>query len=124
MLEIVDGGAFPQEFRVGDHGEIVLGPQLADDPLDLVAGTDRHSRLGDDHGEAPQRRRDLAGGLIDIGQIGMAVAAAGRGADCDEHHIGHSHRFAERCAERQPPLLDIGANDLADRARRSESHLH
>jgi hypothetical protein len=43
----------------------------------------------------------------------MAVAAAGGRAHRDEYRIGRSDRFAQRCAERQPPLLDIGANDFA-----------
>ena len=42
----------------------------------------------------------------------MTVAAAGGSADRDEHRIGLGHRFVQRRAERQPPLLDIGADEL------------
>ena len=69
-LEIVDRRAFAQEFRIGDDGEFGVGPRLGDDPLDLVAGADRHRRLGDDDGEARDRLGDLARGGIDIGKVG------------------------------------------------------
>ena len=42
----------------------------------------------------------------------MTVAAPGWSADRDEHRIGLGHRFVERRAERQPTLLDIGADEL------------
>ena len=48
-LEIGDGRALAQEFRVRDDGEVAIRPGLAHDALDLVAGADRHGRLGDDH---------------------------------------------------------------------------
>ena len=51
-LEVGDGRALAQEFRVGDDGEVAVRPGLAHDALDLVAGADRHGRLGDDHGAA------------------------------------------------------------------------
>ena len=70
MLEVLDGGAFAQEFRIGHHREVGVGPRFADDALDLVAGADRHGRFGDDHGEAVERARDLARGVIDVAQIG------------------------------------------------------
>ena len=75
MLEVLDGGALAQELRVGHHRAIGLGPCFADDALDLVAGAHRHCRLGDHHGEAVERRGDLARGVIDEREVGMAVAA-------------------------------------------------
>ena len=71
-----------------------VGIGLADDALDLVAGADRHGRLGHDDGEAGQRLRDLARGGVDVGQIGVAVAAARRRADRDEDSIGIRDRLA------------------------------
>ena len=56
-LKSLDRRAFAQEFRVGDDGELGVGPRLADDALDLVAGADRHGRFGDDDGEAVDRLR-------------------------------------------------------------------
>ncbi len=86
-LEVGDRRALAQELRVGDHVELGLGPGLAHDALDLVAGAHRHGRLGDHHGVAVKRAGDVAGGLVDVGQVGMAVAAAGRRAHRDEHRI-------------------------------------
>ena len=40
-------------------------------------------------------RGDLARGVIDVGQIGMAVAAPRRRADGDEHGVGGLHRRRE-----------------------------
>ncbi len=51
-LEVADRGALAQEFRIGGDDDIGRRIGLADDALDLVAGADRHGRLGDDHGEA------------------------------------------------------------------------
>src|SRR5665213_162707 len=55
MLEILDGGAFAQKFRIGHYRELRLGLGFADDALDFVAGADRHGRLGDHHREAVER---------------------------------------------------------------------
>ena len=45
VLEVLDGGAFAQEFRIGDHLHVGVGTHVAQDALDLVAGADRHGRL-------------------------------------------------------------------------------
>ena len=79
-----------------------VGLGLADDARDLAAGADRHGRLGDDHGVAADRVGDLGGGGIDVGQVGMAVAAPGRRADGDEHRVGVAHRLAEIGGEGEP----------------------
>ena len=71
----MDRGALAQEFRIRYHGDVGVGAELANDALDLVAGADRHGRLGDDDGEAFERGGDLTGRLVDIGEVGMAVAA-------------------------------------------------
>ena len=75
MLEILDRRALAQELGIGDDPGLRVGRGLAHDPLDLVAGADRHRRLGDDHRRAGQRAGDLARRIIDIAQIGMTVAA-------------------------------------------------
>ncbi|MDF9864737.1 hypothetical protein M2437_003719 [Methylorubrum pseudosasae] len=90
-LEIADGGALAQKFGVRGDADIDVGAGLANDALDLVAGADGHGRFGDDHGVAGQRLGDLAGCGIDVGQVGKAVAAAGRGADGDEHGLRLRH---------------------------------
>ena len=66
MLEVLNRGAFAQEFRIGHDREFGIGPRLADNALDLVAGADRHGRFGDHDGEAIERPRDLARGGINI----------------------------------------------------------
>ena len=38
---------------------------------------------------------DLLGGGVDVGQVGVAVAAPGRRADGDEHRVGVADRLAE-----------------------------
>jgi hypothetical protein len=95
-LEVLDGGAFAQELGVGDHGELGVGAAALDDRLDLVAGADRHGRLGDDDGEAVDQAGDLLGRGVDIGQVGVAVAATGRGAHGDEHRVGVLDRLSAR----------------------------
>jgi hypothetical protein len=40
MLEVQDGGAFAQEFRVRHHRAVRVSVRLANDALDLVAGAD------------------------------------------------------------------------------------
>jgi hypothetical protein len=76
-LEVGDG-AFAQEFRVGDDGEVRFRAGLADEALDLIAGADRHRPFGDDDRIAGERPGDVARCLIDIGKIGVAVAAPRR----------------------------------------------
>ena len=109
MLEVLDRGAFAQELRIGHDGDIGIGPRLADDPLDLVAGADRHRRLGDDDGEAVERRGDLARRRVDVGEIGVAVAAPRRRADGDEDRVGLGDRAGEVGCETQALLAHIAA---------------
>ena len=97
-LEVVDRCAFAQEFGVGDNGEFAFGPGLADDVLDLIAGADRHGRFGHHDGEAVHVLGDLLGGGIDVGEVGMAVAAAGGRADGDEDGVGVADSVSRRRA--------------------------
>ena len=114
MLEIADRGALAQEFRIGDDDEIGVGPRLADDPLDLVAGADRHRRFGDDHREPVHRARDLARGGIDIGEVRMAVAAPRGRADRDEHRVRVLDRRRDVLAEEQALLADVVRDDVLE----------
>ncbi len=74
-FEILDRGTFPQEFRVGDDGDVSRGIGLADDALDLVSGTDRNRRLGHHDGEALKVGGDFACSCVNIGKIRMPVTA-------------------------------------------------
>ena len=78
MLEVLDGGALAQEFRIGDYLHLRVGTLLAQDALDLVAGADRHGRLGDHDRRARQQRGNLAHRLEHKAQIGVTVAAPRR----------------------------------------------
>lgn len=109
-FEIADRGALAQKFRIGGNDEIGRRADLADQALDLIAGTDRHRRFGDHHGEAGKRAGDLACGGVDVAQVGMAVAAPRRGADRDEHRIGLRDWRLEVGRKIQPFRLHIGGN--------------
>jgi hypothetical protein len=100
-LEVGDGGAFAQEFRVGDDRDVLVRELVAEDALDLVAGADGNRRFGDDDGEAGRQRGDFTRGGIDIGEVGMAVAAARRRADGDEDDVGGGDRGGEILGEIQ-----------------------
>ena len=62
---------------------------------------------------------DLAGGLIDIGEIGMAVAAPRRRSDRDEHGLRLAHR--RKIVGKGQPVLphivhdEFGETRLVDR---------
>jgi hypothetical protein len=112
MLEILDGGAFAQEFQIGHHREFRLRLCFANDALDLIAGADRHGRLGDHHRGAAERGRDLARGVIDEAQIGMAIAAPRRRTDRDEHRVGAFDRAGQIVGEFQPTGARIGGDQF------------
>ena len=113
MLEILDRRALAQEFRIGDDLDLGVRPLLAQDMLDLVAGADRHGRFGDDDRVGIKLRRDLAHRVVDEAQIGMAVAAARRRADRDEHRLGVAD--ARRLdGEFEPALAHIGFDQIGE----------
>ena len=113
MLEVLDGGALAQEFRIGDDLHLRVGTFLAQDAFDLVAGADRHGRFGDHDRRARQQRRDLAHRLKDEAQIGMTVAAARRRTDGDHHRIGLGDA-GRLGGEFEPALPDVGFHKLGE----------
>ena len=42
MLEIMDRGAFAQEFRIRHNGKVRIVPELSNDALNLIPGAYRH----------------------------------------------------------------------------------
>jgi hypothetical protein len=86
--EVVDRRAFAQELWVRCDVEGGVGAGGAHDLLDLAVGADGDGRFRDDHGVAGQRAGDLLGGGEDVGEVGVAVAAAGGGAHGDEDRLG------------------------------------
>ena len=88
MGEVLDRGAFAQEFRIRANGEIRIRPELLQAPLDLAAGADGNGRFRRDDGEAGKMRRDLLKRLIHVGEVRIAVAPAHRRSDRQENEIG------------------------------------
>jgi len=103
MFEVTDRRTLAQKFRIGRDRDIRLRIGFADDALDLVAGADRNGGLGDDHREALQSFRNVARRRMHIGQVGVAVAAARRRSDRDEHRVGLADGTGEIGGEIQPP---------------------
>ena len=111
--EILDRRTFAQEFRIGRHVEFsAVAARLADDLFHLAAGADRHGGFGHHHGIVGQGRGDLFGRGKDIGEVGMAVAAAAGRADGDEDGAGALHGRRDVGLEGQPSGLDIGGHDF------------
>jgi hypothetical protein len=91
LHEVVDRGAFLQEFRIADDMERDVHAALlefaSDRALDLLGGADRHGRLVDDHGRFRQALADAACSGQDVGQVGAAVFVRRR-ADGQEDDVG------------------------------------
>ena len=65
---------------------------------------DRHGRLVDDHGLARQHRADLAGGGLDVGEVGRAVVALGGGdAEVGELAVPRRRWRRRRRSVSRPP---------------------
>ena len=122
MLEVLYGRAFAQEFRIRYDCAIGIGPRLADNAFDLVAGADRHGRFGDHDGEAVERSRDLACGLMNEAQVGETIAAARGRTNRDEHRISCGNRASEFRREFQPARARI-VGDQVIKAGLIDRHL-
>ena len=86
--EIADRGALSQELRIRDRIERSVRPSLPNDARDLAPGADGHRRFRRDDGVAVEGVRDLAGRLMDMGKVGVTIAAPARRTDGQHHHIG------------------------------------
>ncbi len=113
-FEIADRRALAQKFRIGGDHHIGRRIDLADQPLDLVAGADRHGRFGDHHRKALERRGDLARGGVHVAQIRVTIAAPRRRADRDEHRVGFRDRRGQVGGEIQPFGLHIGSHQRVE----------
>lgn len=104
-LEVLDDEAFAQEVRIGHDGEIGTRVHVANDLLDIIAGPDSDSGFVDEGHEAVKRGGDGLGRRIDIGKVGMAVAAPRGCAKADEHHVSVLHRRAWSVVKDWRPCL-------------------
>src|SRR5215207_5194457 len=78
--------------------------------------------FGHDGGEAVERARDGAGGLMDVGEVGVAVAAPRGRADRDEHGVGLAHGRGQVGCESKPALADVVGHQVRE-ARLVDRHL-
>ena len=91
VQEVVHRRALAEELGVG-HDVHVGALQR---PLDHPGRADRHRRLVDDDRLGRQHGADLAGGRLDVAEVGRAVGALGRGhAQVDE--LGRRRRRRRR----------------------------
>ena len=111
MLEILDGGALAQEFRVGHDLDGRVRTPLAQDAFDLVAGTHGDRRFRHHHGRAGEHRRDLVHRVVDEAQIGMTVAAARRRTHPDEHGFGIGRALRFR-GEFEPAFAEVRFDEV------------
>ena len=112
--EVLDRRALAQELRVGADGEVAVGAQRAQAALDLAAGADRHGRLRDDDGEAFQVRGDLLHRGVDVGEVGVAVAAAHRRADGEQDDVGVAGGRAQLVGEDEAPGLHVAGDEVVE----------
>ena len=131
----MDRRALAQELGVGHDDHVVA----AEHPLDRPGRADGDRGLVDDDGLGRQDRADLAGRGLDVGQVGRAVLALRRGhaqvgelgvlggvlgaedeAEPPELEVlGHDgvepgldDRYLALGQGRDPPLVDIGTDDV------------
>src|SRR5262249_50227984 len=105
--EVVDSGAFAQKFRVRHHVEIRLRVGLADDAGDLAPRTDGDGRFRYHDGVTRKGPCDLTRRLLNVGQVGVAIAAPAWRADCDEHCVGTGDSLRQIGGELQPLRLCV-----------------
>ena len=107
MLEIADRRAFTQELGIRDDGNLGVRILFPDDTFDLVAGADRNRGFGYHHRLFLKHACDFARGRVDIGKVGMAVAAARRRAHRDEHHFRGADRRLQITRKRKAALPHV-----------------
>ena len=106
-LEVTDGGAFAQEFRVGNHGKAMRGAAFTQDALHLITRTDRNGRLGDDDGIIGEVLTHFLRHRIDKGQVRVAITPAAGCADRDKDGAGILDTFGQIRGEGEATGLDV-----------------
>ncbi len=100
--EVVDCRALAQKFRVRGNIEFKRRIRLGNDFSDLAVGAHGHRRFGHDDHVAGGGSGNLFCGGENVGQIGVPVAAPGRGADGDENRLGALKCSVQILREAQP----------------------
>jgi len=110
-LEIVDGRALAQKFRIGGHGEIGAGRRAFDDRFHFVRCPDWHGRFRHDDSVPGHGGGDFLRGGVDIGKVRMTVASPGRCADGDEDGIRILYRSVKIGREGKPSRKSVAINE-------------
>src|SRR5581483_5971105 len=112
MLEVVNGRALAQKFGVRHDDAVAIRVPFPDYPLDFVASADGNSRFGNDHGEAVHCGSDFARGVVDVGKVGMAVAAARGCADGNKDGVCSANWFIQVGCKRKSAFTDVAADQI------------
>src|SRR5215472_92645 len=111
LHKVKQGGALPQELRVGDNVDRKLGVEAPDDLGDDVASADRYSRLIDDHQGTIEVLRDRAGRPLDVAQVSLTILALGCGHR-DECKLGARHGLGIGGCKAQPVGAGVSLDHL------------
>jgi hypothetical protein len=113
--EVVDGGAFLEEFRVRHDVERKAAAARPQDGVnfrpDLVRGADGNGALVHDDALTVHVLRDIARGGQHVLQVGRAVLV-GRCANGDHLDFAVQRRFARVGGEGQPACLHVAPHDI------------
>ena len=112
--EVLDRGALAQELGIGADGEVAVGTDRAQTPLDLAARSDRNCRLRHDHREVVEVRGEIFHRAVDVGEIRVAVAAAHGRADREQHDVGALHRAREVVGEQEALGLHVAGEQIVE----------
>ena len=94
--------------------DIGLASHVGDDPFDLVASANGNGRFGDDDRSWPGVTGNFVGCGVDIGKVGIAVAAARRRADGDEDGVGLGCGRREVGCEGEPSGIDVLGDEIGE----------
>src|SRR5262249_55374047 len=118
VVEVVDRGAFAQEFRIDGHAEVT---PRAFPRIDLEGGNDcagdrpRQHRAANGHNVIAaldfERRADLLADALDITQVETAVVIAG-GADAHQREIGSRDRGGDTRRRPEPSIFTGGGDKI------------
>ena len=114
MQEVVDSRALAEELGVGHHLHIVPPEHALDDP----SRADGDRRLVHDDGLVRERGADLAGHVLDVGEVGGAVRAlrrrhaqVGKLTSGGGGGVPHDERQSAAVETRPQELLEPGLED-------------